>query len=458
MTRPTAPITDKPPARLADRLARTLLLALASVWLLCIAGVAWFIYAQVNANFDRELVESAHRLIDVAVSQYDDAVTDHQYPVHGPMTATDPLINTEPLVYQLIDGQGHVLLRSAAAPVQPFGIPIVDGFYDHGAWRIYVAEHPYRELYLQLADPQEERTDVLVGTLFALVAAMVLVLLGLTLLMRGIARRELAVLQHLQTQIGQRGDDDLRPIDVSGMPQEPRAVGEGVNRLLERLKGALDVERALAANAAHELRTPLAVAMLRLQAALDGNLAREDVQAALSGLKTLAHRTEKLLQLSRAKSAAALGQEPVDLSTLAATVAGEFWSSADAQRRLDLLLPDNHGGGGQVCALGDADTLAIALRNLVENALRYSAGAAVQIEVMAPATLVVRDFGPGVDAAQMQTLERRHVRHTQDRMGYGLGMSITTSIVARQQGTLRLASPPQGHPRGFEARIELPPV
>ncbi|MGE8199825.1 MAG: histidine kinase dimerization/phospho-acceptor domain-containing protein, partial [Variovorax sp.] len=85
-----------------------------------------------------------------------------------------------------------------------------------------------------------------------------------------------------------------------------RTVGDHVNRLLERLSHSLYVERALAANAAHELRTPLAAARLRLQTALEHDLQRNDVQAALDALRTLSHRTEKLLQLSRAESGASL--------------------------------------------------------------------------------------------------------------------------------------------------------
>ena len=321
----TDPLRPARPVSLADRLTRALLLALAAVWLVCILGVSWFIYEKTNENFDAELMESAHRLIDVAVSQYDDAVAAHKAPGDSPVIAKEPIINTLPLTYQLVDGQGHVVLRSGSAPAQAFGIPLLEGFYDQGEWRIYVAEHPYRELYLQLADPLAERIEVLMNALLTLVAVMVLVLLALTLLLRGIARRELSVLQSLQQQISRRSGSDLSPIDVGRMPLEPRAVGEDVNRMLQRLSDALDVERALAANAAHELRTPLAVAMLRLQAALDGDFARDDVHAALDGLKTLAHRTEKLLQLSRAESAASLGQQVVDLAALATTVAGEFW-------------------------------------------------------------------------------------------------------------------------------------
>jgi two-component system OmpR family sensor kinase len=121
--------------------------------------------------------------------------------------------------------------------------------------------------------------------------------------------------------------------------------------------------------------------------------------------------------------------------------------------RLTLKVPDTE----PPIALGDVDALAIALRNLVENALRYGRGRVV-IEVMLPCTLAVRDFGPGVSLEQLHTLQQRHVRHGSDRAGYGLGLSIVGTIVQKLGGRLDLASPPVGAATGFEARIVLKPA
>jgi two-component system OmpR family sensor kinase len=176
------------------------------------------------------------------------------------------------------------------------------------------------------------------------------------------------------------------------------------------------------------------------------------VQAALDALQMLSHRTEKLLQLSRAESGASLARSRVDLVQLAGAVVQEFWNDPQVNERLDLKLPDS----AAPVAVGDVDALAIALRNLVENALRYSGGARVVVEVMAPCTLAVRDFGPGASAVQLASLQQRHVRHSSDRAGYGLGLSIVGTIVEKHNAKLELASPPEGAASGFEARIVLP--
>ena len=177
---------------------------------------------------------------------------------------------------------------------------------------------------------------------------------------------------------------------------------------------------------------------------------REDVQAALDALQSLSHRAEKLLQLSRAESAASLARMPVDLVRLAGTVAQEYWQDSQARERIDLAVPEIEPPP----AHGDFDALAIALRNLVENALKYGGGR-VAIEVTPGGALVVRDAGPGVDAQRLRTLQQRHVRLSAERSGYGLGLSIVATIVHKHGARLLLASPPPGAATGFEARIEF---
>lgn len=432
---------------LAGRLTRTLILWVGGVWLLCVLAVVWYVDREINHNFDRELIELSHRMFDLALRELDK---------HGleptpsePLIAPRQLFSDDAVRYQLVDGGERVLLRAAEAPADAFDVPLAPGFANAGAWRTYTVQHPSRDLFFQVADPLRERRQALNRTLIGLIVPLVAVLPLLALLLRNIARRELRVLKQLESEIALRSGIDLRPIDLPGLPRELRSVGDHVNRLLERLAHALDVERALAANAAHELRTPLAAVRLRLATAVEHELRREDVQAALDALQALSHRTEKLLQLSRAESSASL--TPVDLLRLAGTVAQEYWQDSRVRQRLDLKVPESEPPQ----ALGDFDALAIALRNLIENALKYGGGGRVELEVTSEGALVVRDFGPGVDAERLHTLQERHVRHSANRSGYGLGMSIVATIVQKHGAQLRLASPPPGAASGFEARIEL---
>jgi len=428
---------------LAQRLSRTLILWVGGVWLLCILGVSWYVYREVNHNFDNELAESSHRMFDIAIHDWDRVGAPAR---QAPLVAPDPLIAGDEILFHLLDGDGRLLMRSAQAPAEAFGVPLSTGFSDAGPWRIYTVRHPSRPLFLQLADPLGERREALTSTLLGLAIPMAAALPLLALLLRAIARRELRLLQRLEEEIAQRSGTDLRPVPLDGLPAELSSVGDHVNRLLERLSHALDVERALAANAAHELRTPLAAARLRLQTALEHGLAAADVQAALDSLSTLSHRTEKLLQLSRAESGAALGHAPVDLASVAAAVVQEFWQSEAVRQRLHLQVAEE----GLQPVLGDADSLAIALRNLVENALRHG-GSSVTVALEAPCGLAVRDNGPGVPEGRLQALLQRHVRQGRGA-GWGLGLSIVNTIVRNHGGSLALGAPPGG---GFEARIRL---
>jgi two-component system OmpR family sensor kinase len=439
---------------LAGRLTRTLIVWVGGVWLLCVFAVVWYVDREINHNFDNELVEVSHRMFAMAVQELEKLQHPGEDPPRQPLIAPKQLFSEDAVIYQIMDLHEHVLLRSAEAPADTFDVPLAAGFANNPSWRIYTVRHPTLGLFFQVADPLDERRHALNRTLFGLIIPLGAVLPLLALVLRNVARTELRVLQQMAGEIEKRSGADLRPIALeAGLPHELRSVGDHVNRLLERLSQSLDVERALAANAAHELRTPLAAARLRLQTALEHDLRRNDVQAALDALQMLSHRAEKLLQLSRAESGASLTRAQVDLVQLAGTVAQEFWQDAQINERLTLKVPDVDAP----VALGDVDALAIALRNLVENALRYGGGRVV-LEVMSPCTLAVRDFGAGVNPEQLQTLQQRHVRHSSDRAGYGLGLSIVGTIVEKHNARLQLSSPPQGAARGFEARIVLQPA
>ena len=452
----------KPPAHppgptrsLASRLARPLVAAVVLVWSISTALVAWYVDTQIQHNFDTELVESAHRqlypaLLDVATPTPEPAQA-QAVRILGEVPGSD---YTEPLSLQLRNAQGRLLLRSRAAPEQAFAAPLQEGFYDTAQHRIYTLDDPESGVWLQLADPLDERTEARWRTASGLIAVLLLMLPVLLWLIHWIARRELHSLRWLQAQIQQRSGDHLQPLALTDLPRELHQVGQDVNQLLHRLHLALDVERALAANAAHELRTPLASVRLRLHTAIEqaqadgsGQIALAQIQPILHALHTLSHRTERLLQLSRAE-AASQPRSTVDLVQLCTTLAQEFWQQPQAQKRLDWDAPTI-----TLPVQGDIDTLAIALRNLIDNALTYSSGP-VELAVQAqPPAIIVRDSGPGIAAHDLSTVQQRHVRADAARLGYGLGLSIVGSIARQHGASFSLTSPVPGRSSGLQAML-----
>ncbi len=447
MTRPTS---------LAARLSRSLLWALGSVWLLLAAAGATMAQFEVNEGMDNALVDTGHRLLDLALHDLQLTQPAGDGWRHSTMVQDgDANFTDDHMSYQVVNAQRDVLLRSSDAPADALQVPLESGFTDLKDWRVYTQKHPEFPVYIHIADSLTHRREAMFETLLTLVVPMLLVLPLLGWLIHTITRKGLAEVGLIAGEIGQRNGNNLQPLPDTPRPTELQVIADSTNRLLLRLGDALQTEKALAANAAHELRTPLATARLRLHALLAMALTppqAAEARKALDSLVDLNRRAEKLLQLSRAESGAALSGEPVNLGVVAATVVQDFWSDPALLNRVHLRVPPDH----DVVVQGDFDTLAIVVRNLVENAVRHGQGSPIEVIVEAPATLRVRDAGPGVNADQLAQIRRRHVKHGRSTAGYGLGMSIVGTIVARHRGQWTLHSPPPGQARGFEAQVMLP--
>jgi len=260
--------------------------------------------------------------------------------------------------------------------------------------------------------------------------------------------------RRLADEIGARGAGDLTPLADAGLPSEMTPVARSVNSLMARVRQTLDAERRFAANAAHELRTPIAAALAQTQRLLgevEGEAARaraETVEARLRGLGRLA---EKLMQLARAQGARLVSDAPVDVGPALRLVVAEARRADGLGERLVATLP-----AGPILSRVDADALAIELRNLIENAARHGAGdAPVTVEVEACALRVV-NRGPVVAPEVLARLTRPFERGATEASGSGLGLAIVAAIARESGATLDLRSPAPGLPDGFEARLGWP--
>jgi two-component system, OmpR family, sensor kinase len=445
---------------LVTRLSRNLSLWVGGIWLVTSMGAAWYVQREISDRFDESLVESARLLLDIAVHEVDEV--DSIAPSGPVITKEVPdsqsiKVENVYLVYQVMDIVGNIIFRSAGAPNTRLVAHLKQGFNEGQEWRMYTLRHASRDFYIVVADTNANRYDGFRQTMFWLLVILLAVLPLILLAVRKITSLELQPVERMASEISARGGTDLSPIVVSGLSKELGAISDSANHLLVRLDEALKIERALAANAAHELRTPLAAARLSLstaQAYPMSEAAQEATKKVSASLDTLSNRAEKLLQLSRAEASATLTQAPVDLHLLGSEVVDELSQSAHAVGRIKLNCPD----GEALTALGDFDSLAIALRNLIENSLKYAPQSDVWVQLTSPANISVRDAGADVVSAQdMQRLRERHMRLSSKQAGYGLGLSIARTIIEKQGGALKLHSPPPGYAQGFEAILVLKP-
>jgi len=300
-----------------------------------------------------------------------------------------------------------------------------------------------------------------VRTQFARSAALRLLLPGLVLaavLAVGvwlIVRRVTAPVIDFAGAIDARAPGDSTPVRLDGLPVELRPVGLAVNRLFARVDEALRHERTLTADAAHELRTPLAALRAQAQVALrsrDEGERSEALQALIGGVDRATRMVETVLMLARldARTIDRAALPAVSLDEVAAEAVGALRASPRARTvRIEVDVP-------ALSVRVDAESLPIALRNLCENALRHAASR-LRIEAHAEAgevTIAVRDDGPGMTADQRARAFDRFYRGGPDGGGAGLGLALVRRVAELHGGHVGFADGIDG--KGLGVELVLP--
>ncbi|WP_409034626.1 two-component system sensor histidine kinase PmrB [Raoultella ornithinolytica] len=260
-----------------------------------------------------------------------------------------------------------------------------------------------------------------------------LLIVGLALYISLVAVRKITrPLSNLQTELESRTPDNLQPITLTESVPEVTAVTTAINQLVSRLNLTLDRERLFTADVAHELRTPLAG--LRLHLELMAKVHHVEVGQLIQRLDQMTNSISQLLQLARVGQSFSAGsyQRVLLKEDVVEPIRGELESMLEQrQQTLALALPEGDDAKDVVVS-GDATLLRVVLRNLVENAHRYSpAGAKIKIAIQAGTTpvMAVEDEGPGIDEAKSGELSKAFVRMDSRYGGIGLGLSIVTRIV-----------------------------
>ncbi|MDI9278989.1 two-component system sensor histidine kinase PmrB [Pantoea sp. EABMAA-21] len=260
-------------------------------------------------------------------------------------------------------------------------------------------------------------------------------------------------LRSLQDSLAHRSADNLTPLPVYSEMDEIVAVTTSINQLFSRLDHTLQQERLFTADAAHELRTPLAGLRLHLELLHQQNVPQSEML--IERIDQLMHTVEQLLMLSRAGQALAGGhyQQLLWQKDIMQPLQPEM-AELYAQRQQTLQWPH----GKDIPQQGEAVLLRLMLRNLLENASRYSPeGSEVKVNMQQDKQQViieVWDQGPGIEADAAEELTQAFRRRDQRYGGSGLGLNIVLRIVQMHRGRLELVN--RKDSSGLIARCYLP--
>ena len=440
------------PSSLRGRLALWLGLALAVLWLTTALLSATLLRREMDAVFDSALQETAERLLPLAINDLLGRDGDPE-DGDGPRTLGVIAPHDEFLTYVLRDPTGRVLLQSHA--VAPDTFPLWDGpgFRTTATHRLYNIAALRDSVRLSLAEPLAHRAGTAAR---ALVLQSLSLLLLLPLAFGAILlalRAGLGPLRRWRERLAARNARDLAPVPVDDLPDELAPLAATLNDLLARLAAAFAAERSFAANAAHELRTPLAGAIAqaqRLQAETADPAAQARAAEIEAALKRLLRVAERLLQLARAEGARLRRDEAADLRPILRLLVDEQ-GRGEGAGRIRLTLPE-----APVMSDLDPDALAIVLRNLIDNALRHGdAESPVAITLTMAGTLCVENDGPLIPPETLARLATRFARADTSAQGSGLGLAIVATIAERIGAELDLASPRPGAEGGLAVRLVL---
>lgn len=330
------------------------------------------------------------------------------------------------------------------------------------AWRTYGLQTV--QGVIQIAQPVQVRESLARGAALRVVIPLLLLLPLLGAAVVGVVGSGLRPLRRVASEVQRRDVHSLTPIAAARLPQEIAPLVNELNRLLMRLDEAFQTQRAFIADAAHELRSPLTALSLELQL-LDRAPDEEARREALANLKAAAaraiHLVEQMLTLARNEPREPVGElDAVALEQAVAEGIADAHALA-AARHIDLSLEAE-----TATVRGDREALRTLVRNLVDNAVRYTPqGGSVRVRTRPgsrapgrgePALLEVADSGPGIAPADRdRVFDRFYRRAGSPEGGSGLGLAIVKAVADRHGARILLGDAPEG---GLLVTVLFPPA
>jgi two-component system sensor histidine kinase QseC len=336
--------------------------------------------------------------------------------------------------------EGRLAMRSPNAPELPMAQPgrhFKTGFrtveIDGTEWRVFAAHGAERDVQVYVSEQVASRGAILWAVLRSVVWPMLIALPVLALASWWAIYGGMAPLRRLGRALAERRPEALQPIALPDAPSEMQPMIDALNGLFGRIAELIDVERRFTADAAHELRTPIAAIRAQAQVALGADDAagrRHALESTLAGCDRATRLVEQLLTLSRLEAGAAPAMAEVDLGDIARQAVAEAAPGAIARDQAIELSAD-----APCPVLADATLAGVLVRNLVDNAILYSPrGAKVKLSVKPSDSVValqVQDSGAGLAPADAARLGERFFRVLGTGVsGSGLGWSIVRRIAS----------------------------
>ncbi len=418
------------PYSLRRRLVLLLIAAVGAIWLVSAMAAYRLAHDQADVLFDAQLTQVAETMLAIVaggeVEEFVDELEEHAGHSEVPIAFE---------IWSIRRGRTRLLTGSPGAR-SPFP-QVIDGFserdYAGASWRFHAVqdrEGEYRVVVGQ-AHAAREHLARRIGLNLLLPAALALPLMAFAVWW-GVGRA-MRPLEAVARQVGALDPQRLTPVEQGEpLPREVAPLRDALNALIERVARAFDNERRFTADAAHELRTPLAALRVQAQVAQRSAVTADRQHAldqVIAGVDRMTHLVDQLLTLARVDPGNAhVVAGPVDPAPVAARVCAEL-APAAARRGQQLEVDDR---GACLVSIQPA-WLEVALRNLVDNALRYAGdGAQVRVSIRpegGACVIAVEDDGPGIAPGLRPALLQRFARGEDvDAQGCGLGLSIVARI------------------------------
>ncbi len=431
---------------------------------------AWFSYrdalAAANQAYDRSLSASLKGIAERIYATDSEVVVDIPYSALELFEAG----SSDRVFYSVGHPGDDAITGYEGLPAPEVLTPNVAVFYD-GVYKghvlrlgamlkpLYRTEFP-RPVLVILGETTNSRQEVVQSLFFGEVGRKTLLVVVALVVALVATRQAIKPVERLGQAIRNRPDDDLTPIQATELPREVVPLVDAINLHMDRIERMVEARRRFIADAAHQLRTPLAVLNTQAEYALRqseiGEM-RPAVEAFHNSLGSAIRLTNQLLSLSRAEPVNGLVAPPqmVDLAVVARDTVVELLPLA-VRKQIDLGYEREDDLPAMVS--GQTVLLREMIANLIDNALRYTPeGGLVTVTVAHRENgvyVMVRDNGPGIPESHRQNVFLRFFRlETTDTLGSGLGLSIVREIVLAHDGEIELADAPGG---GLLVSVRLP--